>query len=121
MKEKLVIDTNYLIYLAKQKKFFVLEEMFKRFSCFIVKKTFDEINKLEKGKYKFRISLLKKILEKAIKEKKIKVIEGKNVDKKIIELAKENFNVASFDKELEKKIKKINKKIKIIKKFDFDF
>mgnify|MGYP000131161466 CR=1 FL=1 len=117
MKEKLVIDTNYLIYLAKEKNFFKLENLFKTYSCYIIKKTFKEIEKLEKGKYKFRISLLKKFLEKAIEEKKLKVIEGENVDKKIIELASKNFNVASFDKSLEKKIKKVNKKVKVIKDF----
>jgi rRNA-processing protein FCF1 len=118
MKEKLIIDTNYLIYLAKEKKFFVLENLFKIYDCYIVEKSFKEMEKIEKGKFKFRISLLKEILKKAIEEKKLKVVKGENVDKKILELAKKNFNVASFDKKLEKEIKKINKKAKIIKNFN---
>ncbi|MEM4647853.1 MAG: hypothetical protein QXO12_00880 [Candidatus Pacearchaeota archaeon] len=117
--EKLVIDTNYLVYLAKEKKFDKLFELIKIYDCYIIKGTINEIEKLKKGKYKLRINLLLEEINKLIKEKKLKIIETNNVDATILKLASEGFNVASYDKEIEKKINKLIKekklKIKIIK------
>jgi len=120
-KKKLIFDTNYLVYLAKEKRMEKLEELFKLYDCFIIDITFKEIGRLVKGKHKQRVLFLLEFLKKKIGEGKLRVIKAKtnDVDMEILKLVEKKFNVATFDKELHKAIKKLvkekNLKIEILK------
>lgn len=124
MKKKILLDTNFLVYLAKEKKFEQLKKILEEGDCFIVDKTLVEIKKLICGKFKMRFQFLFSFLEEQIKKEKLSIIKSEiksgkeSVDEMIIRAAKEKKIdiVATFDKDLKKKIKKECKHILIIEK-----
>lgn len=109
-KRKLIFDTNFLIYAIKNNKLWRIDELVKEYECFIIKGSIKEIKKLIRGKYKLRVELLLKELRRMINEKKIRLVEGQDVDKTIIDIVNSHSTdfVATYDKELIKKIKQKN-------------
>ncbi len=86
--KKLIFDTNFLVYYSNQKLFNEIEYLLKTYLCFILDKTLKEMEKLRKGKHKFRIELMLSFLDNAIKDNKLKLLKAKekSVDGEIIRL-----------------------------------
>ncbi|MBU2100149.1 hypothetical protein KKG83_03065 [Candidatus Micrarchaeota archaeon] len=103
---KVVLDTNMLLAVGELKidVFSGIEKEIGKTEFFVPEEVIQELKKLkEENKTKKKHAV---IAEKLI-EKKCVVLEGKgkNADKKMIELAKKGFIIATNDKELRKKIK----------------
>ena len=117
-----ILDTNFLLYVVKNKIDFVREiDKLCDFSydLIIPKQVLDELHSISKGKDnkrkdKVAAELALQILGKIAEKDGILVIEakGKNADDAIVNIVKKNHNkevmVATMDKELKKRIKKIN-------------
>ncbi|MEM4318371.1 MAG: hypothetical protein QW244_01295 [Candidatus Pacearchaeota archaeon] len=109
--KKLIFDTNWIINCAKYKYYELFFNLINKYECFVLDRTIRELEKA--GIYKPQVKFLLEQLEK-----KAKIIKAKRyVDKEILKLAKEKAveAVATFDKELIKKLKKANEMIEIIK------
>jgi rRNA-processing protein FCF1 len=107
---KVLLDTNFLVYLIKNKKFndFLdfLDKNFGKYEIYIFETSLAEIGNISRKVLK-NVKLL-------INKKIINVIPKKGkIDKLILE-NKDNFIVATLDKELAKKIEK-----KIIKRGNY--
>ncbi len=112
-KRRIILDTNFLL-LPGQSKFDVFEELEKTmnepYELFIIDKTIEELEKLEKiGKVKDRIAA--KIALELLPTKKIKQIKTSKDDRRIVDdviigAADENTIVATIDKNLKKELLK---------------
>ncbi|MEM0480909.1 MAG: hypothetical protein QXQ14_01860 [Candidatus Aenigmatarchaeota archaeon] len=107
---EIVLDTNFLVYLFKSKKFNLfldfLNENFGKYEIYVFETTLAEIGNINK-----RFLKLVKLL---IKEGKIKLIKEKGKVDELITKYKDKFVVASLDKEL---LEKVNKKITVKGKY----
>jgi rRNA-processing protein FCF1 len=104
---KIILDTNFLVYAAKQKIDYTSELSGK---LVVLSSVVGELKKLKenarKKEDKDSAGLALQILNKNIKSKKIKVIKTKeNADKAIRKLAKKEDIVATLDRGLKKKLK----------------
>ena len=110
---KILLDTNFLIYVVNSKVDFLSE--INRICDFsyelaIPSQVLDEIDKIlekGKGKEKEKAEITLVVLEQLIKEKTIKVIDiqGRDADSAIINLAKkEKIIAATMDRALKKKL-----------------
>jgi len=104
---KVILDTNFLIYCAKEKLDYVekIQNLLNEsYDLVVPVQVVEELNRLKvkakKGKDKFASDLALQLLE-SNKIEKIN-INGKNVDEGIINLAKKNSKniVATLDKEM---------------------
>ena len=125
---KILLDTNFLIYCAKQKINY-LDEIEKisdfKYEIFSLSNVIEELKNLEKklgnSKSGENASLALEILKQNIRKNKIKIInvysKEKNADIAIKKLAKKESQVivATMDKELKESLKKLNIKIIIIR------
>jgi len=112
--EKILLDTNFLVYIIKEKKFYLFEEFlnqnFGSYKLFIFENTLAEIGNISK-------EILKKV-KLLIKNGKIEIIKEKGKVDELILKYKDDFIVASDDKELLKLLKrKIVKTKKYFKLF----
>ncbi|MEM1535064.1 MAG: hypothetical protein QXE64_02165 [Candidatus Pacearchaeota archaeon] len=117
-RKKLIFDTNWLVYCAKEKNFERVDWLLHLYECYILKKTFDEMKSIHSW-YKKRIELMIDYLEQKIKKHELLLIKSeRDVDSSILALVKKKFAdaVATFDSELIEKIKAVNPKIEIIEK-----
>lgn len=116
-----LLDTNFLIYLAKYKLFDELESM--SYKLLVPRSVDFELEKIindKKKKLKDReaASLAQQILKKWVELKKIKYIklEGKNVDEELLKFAKnKKVIVATMDSALKKFLKKEGVKILVLR------
>jgi rRNA-processing protein FCF1 len=108
---KIIIDTNFLIYCAKEKLDYIEEInnlVNEKYELVVPLQVIEELERLKtkakKGKDKRASDLAMQILEKNIKEKLIKKVkvEGETVDQGIINLANEDKKniVATLDREM---------------------
>lgn len=100
--EKILLDTNFLIYLIKEKKFSLFEEFLENnlgnYKIYIFESSLAEIGNINK-------TILKNV-KLLVKNKKIEIIKEKGkVDELILKHMNE-FIIATEDKELLKKIKR---------------
>mgnify|MGYP001566356685 CR=1 FL=1 len=110
---KILLDTNFLVYCAKQKIDYVeeIDNLIGDYNIVVLSSVRQEIEKIKKQAKKARdkqaAELALQILNKNIKENKIKIIktEEKEVDEAILKLVKEKDVVATMDKELKKRLK----------------
>ncbi|MFA5856592.1 MAG: PIN domain-containing protein [Candidatus Pacearchaeota archaeon] len=114
---RVILDTNFLIYTAKEKMDYIEEigrVLNEGFVPVVPKKVIEELNKLKNDYYK-RVSLKDKmacdLALQLLEKNKVEVIDppGNSVDKAIINLAKENPKnvVATLDREMRKKIGRV--------------
>lgn len=123
MKEKVILDTNFLIDLARFK--IGLNEELRNcldfpFEIFVLDQSLEELKdlSLKKPKTKAFFPLVKKIIEK----EGIKIIKSetnKKVDQLLIDFSEKNYLIATSDKELKKKLKKLTKPVLIIRQKRF--
>jgi len=106
--KKVLLDTNFILTCIKQKIDFFEELELKGFQILIPKQVIGEIKKITNSKKKLHFredaNLALKFLEKnSFKEIDIK---NRNVDKGLINFAKENMDIiiASLDREIKNKI-----------------
>jgi len=112
--EKVLLDTNFLVYVIKENKFYLFEEFLNEnlgnYKIYIFETTLAEIGNISK-----------EILKRAkvlIKSGKIEVIKEKGKVDELILKYKDEFIVATDDKELAKSLKrKIVKTKKYFKLF----
>lgn len=106
---KIILDTNFLVYCAKQKIDYIREIPISG-EIVVLSSILQELEKIKekarKGKDKEAASLSLQILNKNLKEKKIRIIKTKeNADESIKKIVKKQDVVATMDKELKKKLK----------------
>lgn len=106
---RIILDTNFLVYCAKQKIDYI-KEIPVSGEIIVLSSVLQELEKIKKkarkAKDKEAASLSLQILNKNLKEKKIKVIKtNEKGDEAIIKIAKKKDIVATMDKELKKKLK----------------
>jgi rRNA-processing protein FCF1 len=103
-KQKVILDTNILIYCAKYKV-----DLFRElagFEIYTLDKVTKELEAIAKGRGKNAV-FARVALEFA---KRLNVLKVKKaVDGALLELAKKNFLIITQDKELQRKLKQINK------------
>lgn len=124
---KIILDTNFLIYCAKNKLDYteeIMDLVNDNYELVVPMQVIDELNKLRNdrwkkvsGKDKFAIDLALQLLD-FNHVKKVKV-EGKSVDEGIINLSRESKKnvVCTLDREMRKKLPRvilINKNKKLI-------
>lgn len=123
--KKLLLDTNFLIYLAKYNLFHQLEDSC--YEIFIPKSVMLELekvscNKKKKLRDREAAEIAKKIIEKWANVKKIIFLEtSEKADEALINLAKskKELIVGTMDKELRKKIKTMGNKTLVIRQKKF--
>ncbi|MEM5828080.1 MAG: hypothetical protein QW197_01070 [Candidatus Aenigmatarchaeota archaeon] len=100
--EKVLLDTNFLVYLIKEKKFQLFEDFLNQnlgnYKIYIFEATLAEIGNISKNVLK-EVKLL-------IKNGKIEVIKIKGKVDELILKYKDEYIVATEDKELSKQIKR---------------
>jgi rRNA-processing protein FCF1 len=107
---RIILDTNFLVYCAKQKIDYV-EEISKLmksgFELITISLVVIELEKLAKEEKKLLDRDAAKMAFKILKTSAVKIIpvEGDNTDNEIIKLSKGNI-VATLDRELKSKIEK---------------
>lgn len=116
-----ILDTNFLLYISKNKIDFV-REIDKlcdfAYDLIIPKQVLDELHKISKGKDKKRkdkvaADLALQILGRIAEKDGVLVmdVKGRDADEAIVNIVKKNHNkeviVATMDKELKKRLKKI--------------
>lgn len=108
--EKVLLDTNFLVYVIKENKFYLFEEFLNEnlgnYKIYIFETTLAEIGNISKEILK-RVKVL-------IKSGKIEVIKEKGKVDELILKYKDEFIVATDDKEL---AKILNRKIVKTKKY----
>ena len=122
---KVLLDTNFLVYCAKQKIDYLgkIRDLISGGELIVFSSIIDELKKLSdkagKASDKQAAELALKILKKYIKKKEIKVLETKkSADKAILEAAKSEVVVATADRILKKKLKKKARILSIRQKRD---
>lgn len=100
---KIILDTNFLLYCTKQKIDYI-EEIDKLLSesyeLVVPSVVIEELEKLKEGKVALQI------LEKNIKDNKVKVLETEGeADEVILNLAGKKDIIATMDKELKNQLK----------------
>jgi rRNA-processing protein FCF1 len=101
--KKVLLDTNFLILIAKYKIHLFAELrriMNTTYKVYTLSTVIDEIKALQKGKTKSHAALALKYTKKTI----IKQVKG-NVDNTLTSLANKNMFIATHDKELKKRVK----------------
>ncbi len=103
---RIILDTNFLVYCAKQKINYL--EVDREFV--VLSSVIKELEKIEekarRKKDKEAASLALQILKKNVKKNKIKIlIRGGEADVAIIEFAKKGDIVATMDRELKRKLR----------------
>jgi hypothetical protein len=117
---KILVDTNFIIYCAKQKIDFFLYTKLNGFLVLVPEEVINELTKLEKGR-KIVLGKNAQLAKKIINLNDFKSIKLENpyVDNGIIKYLKENPEIilATVDKELQNKVKNpvlmIREKIKL--------
>lgn len=108
--EKVLLDTNFLIYLIKEKKFRLFEDFldknFGNYKIYIFEGSLGEIGNIS--------SNVLKTVRLLIKNKKIEVIKEKGKVDELILKHKDEFIVASQDREL---LERVRRKIVKTKKY----
>ncbi|MEM0324470.1 MAG: hypothetical protein QXW35_01050 [Candidatus Aenigmatarchaeota archaeon] len=108
--EKILLDTNFLVYLIKEKKFRLFEDFldqnFGNYEIYILEGSLGEIGNINK-RYLKAVKLL-------IRSNKIKVIKEKGKVDELIIKYKDNFIIATQD---EKILKEVKRKIIKTKKY----
>jgi|GEM_PF-6229378 len=121
-RKRLIFDTNFIIYYAKQKKFFAIDFLTLNYHCTILDTCLKELEQLLAGKHKARVELMLEKIKELIARKKIKLLEARHrsVDREILALVEEKAvdALASFDKELIKKAKKINPLLIVVQRVE---
>lgn len=121
-KKRLIFDTNFLVYYAKQKKFFTIDFLTLNYHCIILNTCLKELEQLLAGKHRARVELMLDKIKELIARKKIKLLEARrrSVDREILALVEEKAvdALASFDKELVKKAKKINPLLAVVQRVE---
>ena len=106
---RIILDTNFLVYCARQKIDYIREIPILG-EIVILSSVLKELEKIKKKarkeKDKESANLALQILNKNLKEKKIKIVKTKeNADKAIQKIAEKQDVVATMDKELKRKLK----------------
>lgn len=108
--ESVVLDTNFLIYLIKEKKFSLFEEFLEKelgkYKIYIFENTLAEIGNINK--------IILRNVKLLIKNKKIEVIREKGKVDELILKYKDKFIVATEDKNI---LENVNRKIIKTKKY----
>lgn len=115
MVKSVLLDTNFIISCVRNKLDFFNEICFLGFNVLIPLEIIKELNNIKESKQKMKDKEIAKLSLKILEEnerrfKKIK-LNKKNVDKGIMDFAKENKEVviATLDQEIKNKLKKKNK------------
>jgi len=123
MKIKVILDTNFLIYCARQKVDYaeeIRDLVSGKYELVVPEQVVEELENLKekarKGRDKSACDLALQLLKKQ-KIKKIK-IQGEDTDEVIINLAKKNKNiVCTLDREMRKTLRRVimvNRKKKLV-------
>ena len=108
--KQVVLDTNFILTCVKQKIDFFNEIRFMGFDVIIPEEVLSEIKKVADSGKKLHLRNNAKLTLKILEKNKFKKVQlkTKNVDKGLLKIAEKNKNViiATFDRDVKRKIKK---------------
>jgi rRNA-processing protein FCF1 len=108
----ILLDTNFLIYCAKQKIDYLreIERLFPKYEVIVPSSVIGELESLlrrEKGKSAATIKLVLALIENSVKKGNLKEIKTENhiADEALVEFDKKDNIIATVDKELKERFK----------------
>lgn len=117
---KIIIDTNFLLTMVRY-KIHGLSEIKTKIKCkfFTMSRVMFELEALGKREKKIAKELF--LVKQIIKNNDIKIIDSttENVDNELLEKSKEGYIIATNDKNLRERIKKVNGKSIFIRSLNF--
>lgn len=118
--KKIILDTNFLLTMVRY-KIHGLEEIKTKTKCkfFTMSRVLFELEALGKREKKIAKELL--IVKAIIKNNEVKIIDSttEDVDKELVEKAQEGYIIATNDKNLRERIKKVGGKSVFIRSLNF--